>query len=236
MVAHAVFQMVASWLFSIAYGVFASAAAILTFGRFSHSLTPKLLRFWGRTMLWIAGVRIELHGAEHLNAPTGKVALFNHSSMLDAFLVTAIMPPGSVAAIKREALYYPGVGLGLYCLGFLLIDRGNTDRARKTLARAAERIAGEKLTVFIAPEGTRTRDGALLPFKRGAFHLAVESQTPLLPVVFRGAFESQPYGRWWSIPGLVRIHVLPPVSTVGFTVDQVGELSDQLRARFEAIR
>ena len=102
MVAHAVFQMVASWLFSIAYGVFASAAAILTFGRFSHSLTPKLLRFWGRTMLWIAGVRIELHGAEHLNAPTGKVALFNHSSMLDAFLVTAIMPPGSVAAINAQ--------------------------------------------------------------------------------------------------------------------------------------
>ncbi|MBS1149787.1 MAG: hypothetical protein H6Q89_1485, partial [Myxococcaceae bacterium] len=73
-------------MFTLGYAVFASAAAILTAGRFSAGLTPWLLRVWGKSMLWIAGVRLEVEGLAHLTEANGKVAVFNHSSMLDTFV------------------------------------------------------------------------------------------------------------------------------------------------------
>ncbi len=231
--AHAAFQIVASWLFTIGFALFASALAIGTLGRWSSRLTPWLMRTWGQSMLWIAGVRLELDGGSVLSASGGKVVVFNHASMLDAFVIAAICPPGSVAAVKREALFYPGLGLAIGCLRFLIIDRANCGRAIAALDREARRIGSERLTVLIAPEGTRSRDGALLPFKRGAFHLAVRAGAPIVPVILRGAFELHPYGRWWSTPGVVRVDVLPAISTCGLAVSDVPALAAQVRARMQ---
>ncbi len=227
-------RVIAAWGFTLVYALFASTVAIFTLGHWSHGLTPALLRFWGRTMLKIVGVTVKLEGYEHLTAPHGKIATFNHSSLLDAMFVTAIMPKGSVAAIKREVLFYPAVGLGIWALGFLIIDRGNSDRARRTLAKAAARLQGEKLTVFIAPEGTRNQDGQLLPFKRGAFHLAVTSGAPIVPVVMSGGRERLPYGQFWTRQGVIHIRALPPVEVKGLTVDDIPALSDRVRVIYRA--
>src|SRR5690606_20924700 len=137
----------------------------------------------GRTMLRAAGVKLEVEGLEHLATDAMKVATFNHASMLDAFLIPAIMPLGSTAAIKREVMFYPVVGVTVWLAGFLIIDRGNNERARRTMARAAERMKRERITVFISPEGTRSPTAALLPFKKGAFHLALATRAPIVPVV-----------------------------------------------------
>lgn len=227
-------QIAASWLFTLAFGVSACALTFLTLGLSARWLTPRLLNFWGRTMLRIAGVTLELEGGEHLNADAMKVATFNHGSLLDAFIITAIMPTGSVAALKREALYYPIVGVTVWMLGFLLIDRGNTARAHRTMDRAAARMARERLTVFIAPEGTRHKTDALGAFKKGAFRLALDSRAPLVPVVIDGAFRLHPPGRTITTPGVVRIRVLPPRDTRGFTEETLGEEAEALRALYDA--
>lgn len=227
----AVLQALVSWLFCLVFGVVASLLVILTFGRVSHALTPALLRFWGRVMLRIAGVTLSVDGLEHLEKQTHKVAVFNHGSMLDAFLVTAIMPPGSIAAIKREVLYYPVVNFTLYFCGFLFIDRGSGDRAKRTMQRAAKRMQDEKLTVFISPEGTRAKTPELLPFKKGAFHLALQSNAPIVPVLIDGAFDLHPPGQWWSTPGHVQIRVLPP-RPIDFTAETIGPAADALHRTF----
>src|SRR5262245_58754522 len=102
-------QLSASWAFTLVYGTLLTTATLVTFGIFWRQLSPRALRFWGRTMLRIAGVRLVVEGEEHLRTPGAKVATFNHASLIDAFLIPSIMPPGSVAAIKREVIYFPVV-------------------------------------------------------------------------------------------------------------------------------
>ena len=225
-------QIVASWAFTIAFGVSACAVTLLTLGRFSRALTPWLLRLWGQTMLRISGITYETQGAEHLHTDAMKVVTFNHGSLIDAYLVTAIMPPASVAAIKREALYYPVVGLTLYLLGFLLIDRGTGGRSRKVMDRASARMACEHLAVFLAPEGTRHPTVPLLRFKKGAMHLAVASQAPVVPMLIDGAFELHGPGRLTSTPGHVIIRFLPARPTLGLSADSVGAETESLRAHY----
>lgn len=227
-----VWQIVGSWLFIFSFGVGASTITLLTFGAFSRRLAPFLLRFWGQTMLKLAGVTYEVQGAEHLATDQMKIAPFNHGSLLDAFLVTAVMPPGSVAAIKREVIYYPVVGFTVKLLGFLLIDRGNSLRARSTMMRAALRMDRERLTVFLAPEGTRTLDGEVLPFKRGALNLALASGAPIVPMLIDGAFELHGPGRLVTTPGHVVIRFLPPRPTTALTVETVAAETEALRALY----
>ena len=225
-------QIVASWTFTVVFGLSASALTLVTLGRFARRLTPWLLRRWGQTMLRISGITYETQGTEHLHTDSMKVVTFNHGSLIDAYLVTAIMPPASVAAIKREALYYPVVGITLYLLGFLLIDRGSTGRARKVMNRAAARMAEEKLAVFIAPEGTRHLVADLLPFKKGALHLAVASRAPIVPMLIDGAFELHGPGRLTSVRGHVLIRFLPPRPTAGLTAGSVGRETEALQAHY----
>ncbi len=225
-------QVVASWTFTLVFAACASVITLVTLGRFARRLTPWLLRFWGQHMLRLAGITYETQGTEHLLTDSMKVVTFNHGSLIDAYLVTAIMPPASVAAIKREALYYPMVGITLYLLGFLLIDRGAGGRARKVMNRAAARMADEKLAVFLAPEGTRHLVAELLPFKKGALHLAVASQAPIVPMLIDGAFELHGPGRLTSIPGHVIIRFLPPRPTAGLGSESVGAETEALRAHY----
>src|ERR1700684_1398181 len=107
----ALLQIVGSWAFIVGYGLFASVLMLLTLGLLSRRLSPWVLQFWGKTMLRLAGITYEGQGAEYVHSDAMKIVPFNHSSLLDAFLVTAVMPPGSVAALKREAIYYPVLGL-----------------------------------------------------------------------------------------------------------------------------
>lgn len=233
-------QFVVGWGFTFVFALSAAIISIVTLGRFSARLTPFLLRFWARVMLVIERVDLYVEGTAHVRPRAMKVSLFNHTSLLDAMIVTACMPPGSVAAIKREALYIPFVGLALWALGFLLIDRGRTDRAKRVLARAAERMQAERLTVFIAPEGTRSRDGALLPFKKGPFHIARVSGAPLVPMIIDGGQHVHPLGKAITQPGVVRVRFLPPIATDGLTAEELGPFVEQvhatMRAGLEALR
>ncbi len=222
-------QIVGSWLFIVPFGLTACTLTLVTGGFFSRSLSPFLLRLWGRTMLKLAGVTVEVQGAEHLAAAGMKIVPFNHGSLIDAFLVASVVPQGGVAAVKREILYYPIVGATVYLLGFLIIDRANRERSRGTLDRAAARMSRESLTVFIAPEGTRGLEGELLPFKRGAVRLALDSRADIVPMLIDGAFELHGPGRLTSTPGRVVIRFLAPRTSAMLTAENVGAETDVLR-------
>ncbi|MCA9546646.1 MAG: 1-acyl-sn-glycerol-3-phosphate acyltransferase [Myxococcales bacterium] len=220
-------------LFTGAFAIVASTLSIVTLGRFSTRLSPWLLRFWGRTILRIQGVTLDLQGAEHLTGRAMRVATFNHTSTMDAMIIPALTPQGGVSCLKREALYIPLVGLAVWSMGFLLIDRGRSERARRLLQKAARRMARDKLTVFIAPEGTRSPDGSLQPFKRGAFHLALESGAPVVPIVIDGAFELMPRQRHVARPGRLVVRVLPPIPTRDLTRETLDDFAAHLREVYQ---
>ncbi len=184
---------------------------LLTLGRGAHTVAPRLVRLWGRTMLWVCGVEL------HIEAPAlaevvqkrQRVMTFNHASTMDLFVCTALWPDGCVAVVKREILWVPIMGQAIYFLGFIPIDRRNRQRATASLSAAAQVIADKHLTVMIAPEGTRAKSAELLPFKHGAFHLAAQADVPIVPMCLHGTHELWPMGQADCHPGVVTVRVLP---------------------------
>ncbi len=227
-----IWSVTAGWTFTFAFCVGTIITALLTLGRCWHWLTPLQVRFWARVLLRIQGVRVEYEGREHLAGAAMRVATFNHTSGLDPMLICSLYTRASTSAIKREMLYVPVVGLAIYLMGFLLIDRRRSTRGRGTLDRAAQRMKREHITVFISPEGTRSRTGDLQPFKRGAFHLAMSSGAPIVPVVIRGAFALWPRQRWGALAGTVQIRILPPIDTSALTPETLPGFVDALHARY----
>lgn len=205
---------------------------VLTVG----TLTPALIRYygylWGRVTLALLSVRLQVEGAEKIATRAPRVLIFNHASMLDMFVLTSLWPPAGTTLAKKEFLRIPVLGQLWWLLGVIFIDRSNPARAKASIERAACRLRERRLTVLAAPEGTRSPTGELLPFKKGPFHLAVAAQASLLPVVIYGAHRLQPKGALHIRPGVIRVRVLDPVPTDGWSRDDLDPRVEQVRALF----
>jgi 1-acyl-sn-glycerol-3-phosphate acyltransferase len=222
--------------------VWAFTAAFLTPILLFASVAPKrilerfrcwAIRSWGRAGLRILGVAVRVEGAEHLAFRAARVVTFNHASLLDIFVVLALLPDGGMPVVKREALRYPLIGWGVRALGILPLDRSHLARARSTLERAAERVRRDRLSAVIAPEGTRSRNGSLQPFKLGAFHLALQARAPIVPMVIANASRLLPVGSFCCRPGLVTVRVLPPIASCGYRPDDLRTEAARLMAIYE---
>ncbi len=191
-----------------------------------------MVRIWGRVPLAMAGVRVELHGQEHLEAQGPKLFLFNHVSTLDLLLLGAHAPPSPCVAYKREFRRIPGIGWALIALGMIEIDRSDAERAIESLTRAGERLQAEGLTLMMSPEGTRSRRGGLQQFKKGPFHVAIATGAPIYPVIWRGIEEVNPMGSWLIRSGVIRADCLPPIDTSGWKTETIEEHIADTRAVF----
>ena len=181
---------------------------LVTFGYRKHDYFYLVSRWFGRVYLWMVGIRIEYDEGIPFQGRVPRILTFNHTSQLDLFLMASLMPPGGVPTIKYEMTYVPVLGQLLWLFGSVVINRGNSESARASLASGASRIRSERLTVGISPEGTRARDGKLAKFKKGTFHLAKSAQVNVQRLVFIGPTELQPMGQWFVSPGIVRVKLL----------------------------
>jgi lysophosphatidate acyltransferase len=128
-----------------------------------------------------------------------------------------------VGVAKKEVLYYPFYGQAWWLAGHVFLDRGQTSKAKESLRRAAKLIQDEGLHVCILPEGTRSRSGRLLPFKKGFVHLALETKLPIVPMVTIGLQNAWKKSSLVVEPCDVEIVFLPPISTEGWTLERVDE-------------
>lgn len=191
------------------------------------ALARRVGGLWGRALLWAWGVEVTVRG----RAPIGPaVFAANHASALDIPLVFAYLPVDFRVVHKRSLYVFPVIGWYLYLGGHIGVDRGNPFRARRSLARAAERIRGGT-SVLVFPEGTRNRDDASVqPFKRGSFVLALEAGVPVVPVSLRGVKAIVPRGLLHIRPGPVSVTLHEPVATAGLPVDEASGLAERVRA------
>lgn len=210
------------WCFTIVYCAGILALSIVTLRRWSRELVAPIAHAWARVMLALSGVRVIYANASTLCDRRPRLLIINHPSTFDPVWVALIAPPGTMALGKREFLYYPGFNLAWWALRLGLIDRSDPEAARRTIAKVSERVRRERLSILMAPEGTRSRDGSLQAFKKGAFHLAMEADIPIFPVVASGAYEIWPRHRWLPVPGVVRIRFLPPVSTADWKLEDLA--------------
>jgi putative phosphoserine phosphatase/1-acylglycerol-3-phosphate O-acyltransferase len=183
--------------------------------------------------LALAGIRIKVvAGQEHLTAPRPCVFVFNHQSKLDAGIVFKLLRNGFTGIAKKEARKIPVIGRILASSGVVFIDRANTDKAIAQLAPAVAKLRDEGVSLALSPEGTRSATPRLGPFRKGAFHIAMQAGVPVVPVVVRNAGELMWRGAQLMHPGTVEVRVLPPVDTTDWKPETVAAHAEQVRDMF----
>ena len=198
------------------------------FVRPGGSVPRRLERAWGRALLRLWGIHARVSGAE--NVPLGPaVFAANHASALDIPLLFGYLPVDFRIIHKRSLYLFPVIGLYLYLAGHIGIDRSNPFRARRSLSRAATRIAGGT-SVAVFPEGTRSPDESVRPFKKGSFMLALEAGVPVVPVSLSGVKQVTPRGLMRLRAGTVRLAVHRAIETAGRSTDQAESLAEQAHA------
>jgi 1-acyl-sn-glycerol-3-phosphate acyltransferase len=174
-------------------------------------------RAGARATLWAAGIRIDVRGREKIAAGRAVVYMPNHQSNIDPPAVFVLLPPVLVLG-KQEFFRTPVLGRAMRLRGFVPVDRKNRERAIEAVEQAVKSLkAGNSFLVY--PEGTRSPDGRLQRFKKGAFMMALKAGVPIVPVSISGAFKIMRKGRFAIHPGRVRIAFHDPVTTEGCTLD-----------------
>ncbi|XP_009476791.2 1-acyl-sn-glycerol-3-phosphate acyltransferase alpha [Pelecanus crispus] len=178
---------------------------------------------------YIFGLKIVVKDKENLRTKKPFVLMLNHQTSLDIIVVMEILPSRCVPIAKKEILYRGTFGLACWLSGLIFIDRKKKEESITTLTEVAHSLNKEKVCVLIFPEGTRNHGGSMLPFKCGAFHLAVKAQVPIIPIVISSYhdFYSQKDKRF--TPGKSIVQILPAADTVGLGPDNVPKLTEQVR-------
>jgi len=225
--------LVLGWSFMAITTTTFSLVSLLTFRVGVTAYSHYVARFIARGILRLSGVRIELSNGELLRGHRTRIIAINHTSQLDMFIVSSLMPKGGTALAKREIMFIPFLGWIFFAMRVVFVNRGNHQAAMRSVKRAADQIRDRKATVWFSPEGTRAIDGTLGPFKMGLFHLAEATKAPILPMIIRGASECQPMGQLVARPGVVSVELLDEIDTADFTPENLKEKRDALHQLFE---
>ncbi len=171
-------------------------------------------RIWARFGLALIGARLQLEGIDNIPKDRPVIFMPNHQSNVDILALFAGIPVQFRWMAKEELFRIPLFGYAMARTGYIAIDRSDRRKAARSVSVAARRIAAGT-SVVIFPEGTRTEDGNLLPFKKGGFLLALSAQTPIIPVAISGSREIMPKSSFRFRRGDIRITFLPEVPTEG---------------------
>jgi 1-acyl-sn-glycerol-3-phosphate acyltransferase len=193
---------------------------------YSNSFFLEPFGWFART---VVGVKLTVLNRERIHAVRPAIFVGNHQSGLDLAVIGACCPARSVIVGKKELKAIPLFGWFFWIAGNLLIDRANKSSAKSEIEQVRKRLSDQNLNLAIFPEGTRSKTGEILPFKRGAFYLAVSTGYPILPVVCSNLQGKGIWERFQLKGGNVVISVLPPMETKGLNLSDLRAFSDQVR-------
>lgn len=169
---------------------------------------------WARGILRICGVKVEVEGIDNLDFSSNYIYVSNHASVFDIPAVMGYIPDQIRMVFKKELARIPLFGWAVRTGGYIVIDRGDSLGAMRSLEKAAETIRRGASVVLFA-EGTRTKTGKLQPFKRGAFNLAVRGGVPIVPLTINGSYKILPKSRFRINPGTIQLKLSKPIPTNG---------------------
>ena len=227
----AVFQHTVGVLATLWFASLAIVFAVLGLDRATYAQ----VKGWAWVLHAAAGVRTRATGLDNVPATGSYVVISSHTSHLDGPAVALVLPHPVYFVIKKELARIPLWGHAALKIGFIAVDRSDSEKARCEMARAVDTIrAGRRVLVFA--EGTRSRNGQLQAFKKGGFHLAVDAQVPILPVAVNGSHRLLPKGAPAARPGRLEVAVGPPIATAGLTKDDIGALLERTREAILTLR
>ena len=221
------------WL--VALPVFAACCLLVLTAALIHRgpVLDALMKACCRLVLLCCGIRVRPRGGANMAPGRQYVVMMNHVNFFDPLVFYAGFP-GLVRGVEEESHFrWPLYGLVIRRIGMIPIARKDTARALESLTRAAKLVRDRPdYSIAILPEGTRSPDGRLGPFKRGGFHLALETGLDILPVAQKGAYAINRKGSLLIRPGLVELIVLPSISVADYTRETVGDLAERTRGVF----
>jgi 1-acyl-sn-glycerol-3-phosphate acyltransferase len=181
--------------------------------------------------LRLVGVKLDVRGREEFDHSRTYIYMFNHVSNLDPPVLIPLVPRRTSVLLKKELMNIPILSRAMRMAEFVPVDRSNRDAAIASIGRAVE-VLNDGINISIFPEGTRSRDGKLLPFKKGPFHLAIESGVDILPVTIYGTEKMLPKGRSSLRPGTATVVFHRPISPKSFASRE--ELQEAVRREIES--
>ncbi len=190
-------------------------------------------RLWAKVGLRLAGVRLQVSGQEHLHPDAPVIYMSNHASNFDILALFAGLPGQFRWLAKEELFRIPLFGLAMRRIGYIPLDRSDRKKALHSMTEAAKRIrAGASVVIF--PEGTRSADGILQPFKKGGFLIALKAAVPVQPVAISGSFAVMPKTSRWIHGGLIEVRILPAIATAELASADIETLRVTVQERIAA--
>lgn len=197
-------------------------------------LGKEYARFFGKKALKVAGINIEYHGLENIEASQPCIYTLNHQSNFDMAIFGEVYPSDTVIIGKKELIWIPFFGLFYKSAGNIMIDRKKTSEAKSALTQVVEQIKSRNVSVWVFPEGTRNSSSTnLLPFKKGPFHMAIGAQVPVVPLIASSLNDVLNWDEKKIPGGKVVVKILPPIETKGLTDADVNQLTEKVRNQMQ---
>jgi len=213
--------------------ILAIIAILISF--FSPMLaTLTVVKFWGKSILFISGVKLKVDGIENIeNKPT--IVMYNHKSFFDIFAFASFMKFDWRAMMKKELLKIPFFGQAVQVMGHYFVARDGSFSDRREVVKILKRIKSGK-TIFIAPEGTRNTNPGLLEFKDGGFFIASKTQVNIVPMIIKGADSIVKKNSFKINKGKIKIKILKEIDITSYDKDKKGisELKKDIKKIFES--
>ncbi|HEY6874571.1 MAG TPA: lysophospholipid acyltransferase family protein [Geobacteraceae bacterium] len=213
--------------------VIALSALLCSFFDRTGALYHGHARLWSRLGLRLAGVKVDVVGAERVPPASPVIFMSNHQGNFDILALFQAIPQRFSWLAKVELFRIPVFGHSMARAGYIPLDRGDGRRALKSVDAAAATIRGGR-SVVIFPEGTRTFDGSLLPFKKGGFLLAGKAGVPIVPVTISGSMRVNPKNRLELYPGTITVRFAEPIPTAGGAGKERERLMEEVRQAIAA--
>ena len=231
--------LVLPWTLAVTYPLILVSTALFGTLAVTLSLASKHLGFyagvaWARSLAWGTWVRVRVAGREHLAPGQSYVMLANHQGAYDILALYGFLGREFRWVMKEELRKVPFLGWGCAAIGHIFIDRRNSARAIASLEAAKSHLT-DGVSVLLFPEGTRSTDGRLLPFKKGGFIMAIRAQAPIVPVAITGGRAAMRKGSAIVRPVMVSIRIGAPIETAGRSVDDRDDVVDEVRRAIEGL-
>jgi 1-acyl-sn-glycerol-3-phosphate acyltransferase len=195
---------------AIIFGIFNPYSRVIYF----------LAQTWARLILIVAGAKIEVHGIENISANNNYIFISNHQSHFDVLGVYKVLPMTVRFLAKKELFRIPVFGWALSSVGMIKIDRSNHEKSLKSIEFAQQIIKNKGVSLVIFPEGTRSFDGQIHKFKKGAFVIAIKGNIPIIPVSISGSRFILKKHTLRIEPGIIKIVFDKPIEIKDYSYDQ----------------